>query len=1576
MFAGYRTLVLAISILMILVAGQTAAQVLREPEDPLDALVFVDPRLQPARAGVPFDSADPGIGPEVRAGWTDFLADAGGSWKSYVDPRTGRIDFAEGSGLPWIPNAGKGKAPNLGDLERLARGFMPRIAGMMGIKPSELVIAPERSGPVADHLVLVDFDVQRDGLRVEGARVVFRVNHGNLIQFGTENLPPPGTATPVEKYGRKEALTILNDYVGGFSAADQFVDGGSARLVPLTERQGAGQRRGLARAWEFVFRRRGSPGTWRARIDAGTGDLLELVDVNRYAKATGGVYPVSYIFNDETVRPMPYADLSSGGFTNSAGQFTYGGGTVTSTLSGQFVDVNDQCGLISQSSGTFGNIALGTSAGTDCTTPGSGGAGNTHAARTQFYHVNRIKEVGRGWLPSNSWLSAQLPVNVNIFDYCNAYWNGFSINFFRSGGGCGNTGEIAGVSLHEYAHGLDDNDGIAIGDLGTAEAYSDVTAALMVHDSCMGPGFFGGNCTGYGDACTSCSGVRDLDWAKRVSNTPHTVDNFTRQLCYSSYYAGPCGSEGHCESYVASEAIWDLAARDLPSPGSAAAWMTTERLWYLSRPSATSAFTCNTSSIPWTSDGCTTGSWWRTMRAVDDDDGNLANGTPHSCQLFAAFNRHGIACASDPGANVCFSGCTPPTAPALALTPGDRQTALSWTSSGAGVTYDVFRSEAGCGSSFIKIADSQAGTSYTDLAVANGSTYSYTVVAHATGNGACAAPPAACQSVVPQAPPCTTPPSAPTGLAATVQGVDRISLSWNAVPGASFYELFRAPSSSGPWTSIANVTPPAVTHLDIGLAPGTAYFYVVRAATGETCLSGDSNQASAATINCQTGALYQTDFESGSGLADWIVAELNGSGSAASWRGIQACTAHSGSKIFRFGGDASCTASYAPYQHGAARPQGTAGIQVPSGAALTSLSFWHRRDFEYGYDGGTLTLSVDGGPYVQVPPAALSGAAYDSAIYASCPPPGTAGTPVFTGYAGSSVKTDVDLDAACNAATGTNLGCAGHTIRIGFKAITDCVASYSGWFLDDVSVSACVPHGCTGAPVIGTATTPAANQVLLTWGNGAPASTSFNIYRAFGTCAAPGPFTKIATGVSGASYLDSPVSGSTQYAYRVAGLDATGVCESDLSACVDAVPTGPCTLAPQFAGLASAKDPVQTNCSVALSWSPAVSRCSGGTVSYDVFRSTSPGFTPATGNRIATGVTSTSFLDAGTLQYETAYYYVVRAADSVSGISDGNTAYRSAAPTGPLTLPVTITESFEAADGFDHDGWSRFTIYGSMSWSWSTARSQSPSHSWYVAGYGYYGDGVLMSPPVQVASDTVLSFWHTYEFEDCFDGGTLEISTDGGFKWAPVPASAFLAGGYTGQVHGNNPIYGRNAWCYGTLGAMTEVRVSLANWSGKTAQLRWHAGEDYSVASPGWFVDTVVFSNARVTNGCISAPPQPLDFYTATPCRILDTRSTHPPALQPNQMRTFQVSGVCGIPATAKAISANLTAVSAGALGDLNIFRADSAPPIASAISFIAGATRGNNAVVSLSETGTITVKCNSSAPVDFILDVNGYYQE
>ena len=45
----------------------------------------------------------------------------------------------------------------------------------------------------------------------------------------------------------------------------------------------------------------------------------------------------------------------------------------------------------------------------------------------------------------------------------------------------------------------------------------------------------------------------------------------------------------------------------------------------------------------------------------------------------------------------------------------------------------------------------------------------------------------------------------------------------------------------------------------------------------------------------------------------------------------------------------------------------------------------------------------------------------------------------------------------CNAITGGAGGCAGRSVRIGFTSITDCSANDDGWFLDNVTVTACTP---------------------------------------------------------------------------------------------------------------------------------------------------------------------------------------------------------------------------------------------------------------------------------------------------------------------------------------------------------------------------------------------------------------------------------------------------------------------------------------------------------------------------------------
>jgi hypothetical protein len=116
---------------------------------------------------------------------------------------------------------------------------------------------------------------------------------------------------------------------------------------------------------------------------------------------------------------------------------------------------------------------------------------------------------------------------------------------------------------------------------------------------------------------------------------------------------------------------------------------------------------------------------------------------------------------------------------------------------------------------------------------------------------------------------------------------------------------------------------------------------------------------------CAPQTLYSDGFESGTGLAGWSTGTFVAGGSAASWRGIQTCTAHGGSKIFRHGGT-TCTGNYTNDEFAFAQPNGAAGISVPAGSTATRLSFWHRREFENGFDGGTLAVSLDGADHTLV----------------------------------------------------------------------------------------------------------------------------------------------------------------------------------------------------------------------------------------------------------------------------------------------------------------------------------------------------------------------------------------------------------------------------------------------------------------------------------------------------------------------------------------------------------------------------------------------------------------------------------
>jgi hypothetical protein len=420
---------------------------------------------------------------------------------------------------------------------------------------------------------------------------------------------------------------------------------------------------------------------------------------------------------------------------------------------------------------------------------------------------------------------------------------------------------------------------------------------------------------------------------------------------------------------------------------------------------------------------------------------------------------------------------------------------------------------------------------------------------------------------------------------------------------------------------------------------------------------------------------------------------------------------------------------------------------------------------------------------------------------------------------------------------------------------TSMYSPASSWATRIASFKVCTP---SGVPTIGTATAAAPNRIDVTWSDGAPSSDSFNVYRADGTCAAPaGPFVKIAGPVPGFLYQDTTVSGASTYAYQVSGL--LSLCESAKSGCVEATATGACTLAPLFAGLQTVSDAHGHGCKLDLSWSAGTSRCAAG-LTYNVYRSTTPGFTPNPGNRIATGVAGTTYQDFGALDNGVTYYYIVRAVDTANALEEANVVEKNAAPTGPIAL-TTLTDTFEGAlsgGGFDLAGWSHSILLSNVDWVWSTQQSQSPTHSWFSDSVANLGDRVLVSPSFLVNAATKLTFWHTYAFQgtagDCRDGGTLEISTNGGSTWTVVPDAAFTGGGFNGTVSNccSNPIAGKRAWCGGSIGAMTQVNVNLSSFAGQTARLRWREGDDTDSQATGWYVDSVVLTDVEATTVCVA----------------------------------------------------------------------------------------------------------------------------
>jgi hypothetical protein len=225
------------------------------------------------------------------------------------------------------------------------------------------------------------------------------------------------------------------------------------------------------------------------------------------------------------------------------------------------------------------------------------------------------------------------------------------------------------------------------------------------------------------------------------------------------------------------------------------------------------------------------------------------------------------------------------------------------------------------------------------------------------------------------------------------------------------------------------------------------------------------------------------------------------------------------------------------------------------------------------------------------------------------------------------------------------------------------------------------------------------------------------------------------------------------------------------------------------------------------------------------------------------------------------------------------------------TVTVTV-EGVEACPPFTPTGSSSADFEsGPAGWTPDTAQALPASVNWQVApdplahspNSSFFSDAVgvdlkddrLVSPPMNLSSQSQLRFWHRFGFEAEFDGGVLEVSTDDGSTWVDVLAGggSFAEGGYNSAISAayGSPIAGRSAWTgpqEGATNPMTRVVVNLGAFAGDDVRVRFRLATDPfgagALPGVGWWIDDVSFTKLLEPATCDNHAPVAVDDAATT----------------------------------------------------------------------------------------------------------------
>ncbi|MCX5747339.1 MAG: DUF4215 domain-containing protein [Proteobacteria bacterium] len=275
--------------------------------------------------------------------------------------------------------------------------------------------------------------------------------------------------------------------------------------------------------------------------------------------------------------------------TDATGAFTWTGtlaATVVPSLVGAFVQIVASDGAIATDTLTAQPGATVTwSRATD---------ERVDAQLAAYVYASEAKDVARRIAPGLAWVEAQLTVNVNeTAGDCNASSDGDALHFFAASARCENTARLADLVHHEFGHSLHKQaliPGAGAYDAELSEGLADFFAANLVDDPTLGRGLF-----------RDAQPMRALDPANHEARYPDDL-----------------GADPHKSGLIIAGALWDLRT-------------------FTDRDVAEAIYLGVVQRAP------RIDASYLAAQIADDDDGDLANGTPHGCALGKAFALHGLA---------------------------------------------------------------------------------------------------------------------------------------------------------------------------------------------------------------------------------------------------------------------------------------------------------------------------------------------------------------------------------------------------------------------------------------------------------------------------------------------------------------------------------------------------------------------------------------------------------------------------------------------------------------------------------------------------------------------------------------------------------------------------------------------------------------------------------------------------------------------------------------------------------------------------------------------------------------------